>query len=148
MLQFIKRGVEREAAPIGDLPVWLSSLLRTRGIDTPEKAERFLHPSLEQLHDPYLMQGMEKAVRIIREAIAAGDRMLIYGDYDVDGVCATSILMETLGEMGAQVDFRIPSRHGEGYGLNCDAVREIAREHKLLITVDCGVTNHEEVKLA
>ncbi|MBQ7844965.1 MAG: single-stranded-DNA-specific exonuclease RecJ [Clostridia bacterium] len=148
MLQFIKRGVEREAAPIGDLPVWLSSLLRTRGIDTPEKAERFLHPSLEQLHDPALMPGMEKAVRIIRQAIAAGDRMLIYGDYDVDGVCATSILMETLGEMGAQVDFRIPSRHGEGYGLNCDAVREIAKEHKLLITVDCGVTNHEEVKLA
>lgn len=148
MLQFIKRGAEREAAPIGDLPVWLSSLLRTRGIDTPEKAERFLHPSLEQLHDPFLMQGMEKAVCLIREAIAAGDRMLIYGDYDVDGVCATSILMETLGGMGAQVDFRIPSRHGEGYGLNCDAVREIAKEHKLLITVDCGVTNHEEVKLA
>lgn len=148
MLQFIKRGVEREAAPIGDLPVWLSSLLRTRGIDTPEKAERFLHPSLDQLHDPALMPGMEKAVRIIRQAIAAGDRMLIYGDYDVDGVCATSILMETLEEMGAQVDFRIPSRHGEGYGLNCDAVREIAKEHKLLITVDCGVTNHEEVKLA
>ena len=148
MLQFIKRGADREASPIGDLPLWLSSLLRTRGIDTPEKAERFLHPSLEHLHDPFLMQGMGKAVDIIRRAVAAGERMLIYGDYDVDGVCATSILMETLGEMGAQVDFRIPSRHGEGYGLNCEAVREIAREHKLLITVDCGVTNHEEVKLA
>ncbi len=148
MLQFIRRGADRQDSPIGDLPVWLSSILRTRGIDTPEKAERFLHPSLEQLHDPFLMPGMEKAVGIIRQAIAAGEKMLIYGDYDVDGVCATSILMETLGEMGARVDFRIPSRHGEGYGLNCEAVREIAKEHKLLITVDCGVTNHEEVKLA
>lgn len=148
MLQFIKRGADRDAAPIGDLPGWLSTLLRTRGVDTAEKAQRFLYPDLSHLHDPFLMQGMDKAVRIIRAAIAAGDRMLIYGDYDVDGVCATSILLETLGEMGAQVDFRIPSRHGEGYGLNCDAVREIAQEHKLLITVDCGVTNHEEVKLA
>ena len=148
MLQFIRRGADREASPIGDLPQWLSSILRTRGIDTPEKAERFLHPSLDHLHDPFLMPGMEKAVRLIRQAIAAGESMIIYGDYDVDGVCATSILMETLGEMGGRVTFRIPSRHGEGYGLNCDAVREIAKEHKLLITVDCGVTNHEEVKLA
>jgi len=148
MLEFIRRGAEREATPIGELPLWLLSLLRTRGIDTPEKAERFLHPALEHLHDPFLMQGMDKAVRIIREAVGTGESILIYGDYDVDGVCATSILMETLGEMGARVDFRIPSRHGEGYGLNCDAVREIAAEHRLLITVDCGVTNHEEVRLA
>lgn len=148
MLQFIRRGTDREASPIGDLPQWLSSLLRTRGVDTPEKAERFLHPSLEHLHDPFLMPGMDKAVRLIRQAIQDGDSMIIYGDYDVDGVCATSILMETLGEMGGRVTFRIPSRHGEGYGLNCEAVREIAKEHKLLITVDCGVTNHEEVKLA
>ncbi len=148
MLQFIRRGTDREASPIGDLPQWLSSLLRTRGVDTPEKAERFLHPGLEHLHDPFLMPGMDKAVRLIRQAIENGDSMIIYGDYDVDGVCATSILMETLGEMGGRVTFRIPSRHGEGYGLNCEAVREIAKEHKLLITVDCGVTNHEEVKLA
>ena len=148
MLQFIRRGADREASPIGGLPQWLSALLRTRGVDTPEKAERFLHPSLEHLHDPFAMQGMDKAVRIISQAVKEGTPMLVYGDYDVDGVCATSILMETLGEMGAAVDYRIPSRHGEGYGLNCDAVREIARDHKLLITVDCGVTNHEEVKLA
>jgi len=148
MLQFIRRGADREASPIGDLPAWLSSILRTRGIDTPDKAERFLHPSLEHLHDPFLMPGMDKAVRLIRQAIENGDSMIIYGDYDVDGVCATSILMETLTEMGGRVTFRIPSRHGEGYGLNCDAVREIAKEHKLLITVDCGVTNHEEVRLA
>ena len=147
MLQYIRRGSDNPQ-PIGDLPLWMSAILRSRGIDTPEKAEKFLHPGLHQLHDPFLMQGMDKAVRIIREAVAARQKIIVYGDYDVDGVCATSILLETLGEMGAAADFRIPSRHGEGYGLNCDAVREIAQTHQLLITVDCGVTNHEEVKLA
>ncbi|MBR4080911.1 MAG: single-stranded-DNA-specific exonuclease RecJ [Clostridia bacterium] len=147
MLRFVRRGGE-SSQPLGGLPLWLSSLLRTRGIDTPEKAERFLQPELSHLHDPFLMQGMDKAVRIIRQAIADHTPMIVYGDYDVDGVCATSILMETLGEMGADVSFRIPSRHGEGYGLNCDAVREMAEKYRLLITVDCGVTNHEEVRLA
>ncbi|MBQ8200710.1 MAG: single-stranded-DNA-specific exonuclease RecJ [Clostridia bacterium] len=147
MLHFIKRGPEN-VQQIGELPLWLSSLLRSRGVDTPEKAERFLHPDVSHLHDPYLMQGMDKAVRIIREAVSAGTQIVVYGDYDVDGVCATSIMLETLRDMGAQPDFRIPSRHGEGYGLNCDAVRQMAQTHRLLITVDCGVTNHEEVKLA
>ena len=137
MLQLIRRGPE-SAKPIGDMPLWLSSLLRARGVDTPEKAERFLHPGLGQLHDPMLMQGMEKAVRLLRQAIEEQTPIMIYGDYDVDGVCATSILLETLREMGARVDFRIPSRHGEGYGLNGDAVREIAQTHRLLVTVDCG----------
>ena len=147
MLQLIRRGPE-SAKPIGDMPLWLSALLRARGVDTPEKAERFLHPGLGQLHDPMLMQGMEKAVRLLRQAMEEQTPIMIYGDYDVDGVCATSILLETLREMGARVDFRIPSRHGEGYGLNGDAVREIAQTHRLLVTVDCGVTNHEEVRLA
>lgn len=147
MLEFIRRG-PRDVQPIGDLPPWLSGLLRCRGVDTPEKAERFLHPEVGQLHDPLLMQDMDKAVRLIREAVDGGEGIIVYGDYDVDGVCATSIMLETLREMGASPDFRIPSRHHEGYGLNCDAVREMARTHRLLITVDCGVTNHEEVKLA
>ncbi len=147
MLRFVKRG-PRDAQPIGDLPIWLSALLRARGVDTEEKAQRFLYPSVEHLHDPFLMQGMDKAVRIIREAVAGGFPIIVYGDYDVDGVCATSILLETLREMGADPAFRIPSRHGEGYGLNCEAVREMAETCRLLITVDCGVTNHEEVRLA
>ena len=147
MLQFIKRG-PKDVQPIGDLPLWLSALLRARGVDTAEKAERFLYPDMSHLHDPFLMQGMDKAVCIIKEAIAGDFPIIVYGDYDVDGVCATSIMLETLREMGAQADFRIPSRHGEGYGLNCDAVREMAEKYRLLITVDCGVTNHEEVKLA
>ena len=147
MLQFIRRG-PKDAQPVGDLPLWLSALLRARGVDTPEKADRFLYPEISHLHDPFLMQGMDKAVRIIREAVGGAWPIIVYGDYDVDGVCATSIMLETLRDLGAKADFRIPSRHGEGYGLNCDAVREMAQTHRLLITVDCGVTNHEEVKLA
>jgi len=147
MLDYVRRGTENPA-PIGDLPLWLSELLRNRGVDTPEKAERFLHPDLSHLHDPFLMQGMDKAVRIIREEVAAGSPIIVYGDYDVDGVSAASIMLETLREMGADPAFRIPSRHGEGYGLNCDAVRWMAERYRLLITVDCGVTNHDEVRLA
>lgn len=147
MLRYVKRGPDLRQ-PIGTLPLWLSAILRSRGVDTEEKAERFLHPSLEQLYDPMLMQGMDRAVEIIRDAVAQHTPIQIYGDYDADGVCATSILMETLSSMGADVVYRIPDRHGEGYGLNCDAVREIAQTRRLLITVDCGVTNHEEVRLA
>ena len=102
-------------------------------MDTVEKAERFLHPALEQLYPPLMMQDMDKAVTLLRQAIAAHQPIMIYGDYDVDGVCATSIMLETLREEGAQADYYIPSRHGEGYGLNCDAVREIAKTHKLRV---------------
>ena len=147
VLRYIQRGADHQQ-PIGDLPRWLSTLLRTRGVDTVEKAERFLHPSLDHMHDPYLMHDMDKAVALIRKAAEEKQAIVVYGDYDVDGVCATTILVETLREMGAQVSYRIPSRHKEGYGLNCDAVREMAEKYKLLITVDCGVTNHEEVRLA
>lgn len=147
MLRFVRRGTDNRQ-PLGEKPLWLSSILRSRGIDTEEKAERFLHPDLADLHDPLRMQGMDRALQIIRQAVADGTPIQIYGDYDADGVCATSILMETLTGMGARVDYRIPSRHEEGYGLNADAVREMAKAHRLLITVDCGVTNHEEVHLA
>lgn len=134
--------------PLGTLPGWLSALLRARGVDTEEKADRFLNPSLKDLHDPYRMEGMETAVKLIRRAVAAGDRIMIFGDYDADGVCATSILLETLTELGAQVSFRLPSRQKDGYGLNENAVREISEKAKLLITVDCGISNRAEVALA
>lgn len=147
MLEYIRRG-GGSAEPVGNLPSWLSAILRNRGVDTPEKAARFLHPSLDQLHDPFLMRDMDKAARLIREAVERRDPIVVYGDYDVDGVCATSILLETLRDLGAAVEFRIPSRHGEGYGLNEAAVRAMAEKYRLLITVDCGITNHEEVRLA
>ncbi|MBQ9197215.1 MAG: single-stranded-DNA-specific exonuclease RecJ [Clostridia bacterium] len=130
------------------LPPVLERLLLARGIDTPEKAEAFLHPDESQLHDPFLMENMSAAVRIIRHAIDEGDAIAVYGDYDCDGVCASVILLETLKSLGAQADIYIPSRKEEGYGLNCGAVRRLAEGHQLLITVDCGITSAEEAALA
>ena len=147
MINFVRRCGEAHS-PLGSLPGWMASLLRARGMDTEEKARRFLHPSLEDLHDPYALQDMDKTVSLIRAALAAGQRMLVYGDYDVDGVCASSIMMETLRELGGHADVRIPSRHSEGYGLHEEAIREAAAEYQLLITVDCGITNIKEVALA
>ena len=127
---------------------WFRSLLTARGIVTDEARERFLHPALGDLHDPYLLPGMEQAVRLLREAISRKQTIMVYGDYDADGVCATSILLDLLHEEGASLAYRIPSRQDEGYGLNSRAVREMADKCALLITVDCGISSVEEVALA
>ena len=154
MLRFVQRVDEKAARvplrePIDGVPELLVPLLRTRGIDTPEKADAFLHPTLDRLHDPFLMQDMDRAVALIRETAERGDRVVVYGDYDVDGICATTIMLETLREMGLEPAFRIPSRHEEGYGLNENAVRQLAEQGtQLLITVDNGITAHAEVRLA
>lgn len=145
--RFIQRCAD-SGSPFPSLPGWMSALLRARGLQTEEEVQRFLSPSLSDLHDPFLLPGMAETVKLLREAIARGDTILVYGDYDADGVCAASILMETLHEEGASLAYRIPSRHTEGYGLHADAVREIAEKANLLITVDCGVSNVEEVALA
>ena len=139
---------EADFTPLGSLPGWLSALLRARGVNTEEEAESFLYPSLSGLHDPFLLSGMDQAVSLIRRAIDAREGIMIFGDYDADGICATSILLETLSEMGARVSFRLPDRRRDGYGLNENAVREIAEKARLLITVDCGISNHAEVALA
>ena len=146
-MRFTPRG-PADLTPLGSFPGWFSALLRLRGVGSEEEARRFLSPSLNDLHDPFRLSGMEKAVSLIREAVAARDRIMIFGDYDADGVCAASILLETLTELGAQVSFRLPSRHADGYGLNEAAVRETAKLAKLLITVDCGISNNAEVALA
>ena len=144
--RFIQRCTE--SASFQDLPPWLSTLLYARGITTDAEAQSFLSPSLADLHDPFLLPGMEKAVALLRDAIEHKETIMVYGDYDADGVCAASILLEALHEEGAALAYRIPSRHSEGYGLNAEAIREIAGKAKLLITVDCGISNAEEVALA
>lgn len=148
MLVFRQRCKLNGQADAGCAEPWLDSLLAARGIDTEEKKARFLSPSVRDLYDPMLLHDMEKAVGLIRAAIRRGDRVLVWGDYDCDGVCAASVLLETLLEEGADASFRLPRRHTEGYGLNENAVREIAREYRLLITVDCGISNVKEVRLA
>ena len=147
-MQEFRKRYSGPAKSLPGLPAWESELLLARGADTPEKAGRFLRPDLSLLHDPALLHGLPAAVRLIRRAIERRQRIMIYGDYDADGVCATAVLLETLREEGAEADFYIPSRHAEGYGLNADAVRSIAKDHGLLITVDCGIASAEEVSLA
>ena len=147
MLRFEPRAAVNPA-PLPGLEGWLSALLRIRGIDTPEKADRFLNPRLADLNDPSLLQDMDRIVSLLRDAIARKARIMVWGDYDADGICAAAILWETLREEGADVSWRLPSRHAEGYGLNEAAVREIAGEYQLLITVDCGISNAAEVALA
>lgn len=142
-----KRQIPPELASLG-LPERLLELLLDREIDTPEKIERYLHPKREDLVDPMLMQDMDKAVNVIRDAIEKHEEITVFGDYDVDGVTATAILLTYLRKQGAQVGFYIPDRHGEGYGLNIAAIEQIATHSKLLITVDCGITCAAEVARA
>lgn len=152
MLRFVPKQQEKRQIPPElasmDVPGRLLELLIDRGIDTKEKIEKYLRPKREDLYDPMLMQDMDKAVAVIRDAIGKGEAITVFGDYDVDGVTATAILLTYLRKQGAKVDFYIPDRHGEGYGLNIAAVEQIASHSQLLITVDCGITCAKEVARA
>ncbi|MCQ2457261.1 MAG: single-stranded-DNA-specific exonuclease RecJ [Clostridia bacterium] len=148
MIRFRCKTERTDFRPIQELPGWLSAILRARGISTYESAVRFLNPDITMLHDPYMLSGMRETVRLIGKAAAEGMKTVVYGDYDVDGVCATAIMLETLRDIGINADFRIPDRHSEGYGLHEEIIRDLARDYQLLITVDCGITNRAEAELA
>src|SRR6266446_2737649 len=128
----------------------LVCLLINRGINTPEKAAAFLSPSLrEGLRSPLLFPDMPRATERLLRARAGGERVCVYGDYDVDGVTGSSQLLLFLRELGMQPDLYIPHRTREGYGLNAQAVKLIAeRNTRVMITADCGATAHAEVSLA
>lgn len=130
------------------IPAQLARLLGARGVETAAEAEAFLSPSADNLHDPMLLHDMPAAVERVLRAVEREERIVVYGDYDVDGVCASALLVEALRAHGAQADWYIPSRHKEGYGLNPQAVQTLAERCSLLITVDCGITSVEEAKLA
>ncbi|HEX6752816.1 MAG TPA: single-stranded-DNA-specific exonuclease RecJ [Solirubrobacterales bacterium] len=118
-----------------------------RGYRTPEEARAFL--VADESHEPSEFRSMAAVVEQVRGAIEAGRRITVHGDFDVDGVCATSILVGTLRELGAECDWLIPDRMADGYGLSAENVRKLAeRGTQLVITVDCGITAVEEVKLA
>ena len=124
-------------------------LLAQRGIDTKKRLDDFLHPLKMPIISPYKFKDMQKAVERISTAIDNGELILIWGDFDADGVTSTSVLFKTLKFLGANVDYYIPSRETESHGLNSAAlVKLIAKKKmKLLITVDCGISNFDEVKL-
>ncbi len=127
----------------------LARLLYSRGAKTGAEMEAFLHPCAAQLHSPFLFYDMGKAVGRIRLAQARGELVCVYGDYDADGVCATAIMLGCLQKMDVQAFYHIPSRHGEGYGMNMGAVAAIAEAGaSLILTVDNGVKAHKEISLA
>ncbi|MBQ4509310.1 MAG: DHH family phosphoesterase, partial [Clostridia bacterium] len=127
----------------------LASLLVNRGYNDIESAESFLKKSQEILHNPFLLNDMDKAVDRIISAVKSNEKITIYGDYDVDGVTSVSILYLYLEKMGANVDYYIPCRKGEGYGVSIDALTKLKdKGTNLIITVDTGVTAIEESKYA
>ena len=127
----------------------LAKLLVFRNIKNFDQAKSFFRTSLDNLHDPFLMEDMEKATTRVIEALTNNERILIYGDYDVDGTCATALLYMFLKELNADVDYYIPHRIKEGYGLTKVGV-DYAKENNfhLIISVDCGVTARDEADYA
>ena len=118
----------------------VARLLVTRGIGTPESAQRFLHPALDQLHSPYLMCGMREAVARLKSAIESKERVLIYGDYDVDGTMAVVILKTVIEMCGGIGEFHVPHRILEGYGMRDEVIEKAAADGiRLIISVDTGI---------
>ncbi|MBL8829463.1 MAG: single-stranded-DNA-specific exonuclease RecJ [Planctomycetaceae bacterium] len=131
------------------VPSVVAQLLLCRGIHEPDQVRDFLDPRLSLLRDPFELPGMEAAVDCISRAIAAKSRITIYGDYDVDGMTGTSILWQCLKLLGADVNYYVPNRIEEGYGLNDEALRTLAQQGtKLVVTVDCGIASLNEALTA
>ncbi|MEG0500809.1 MAG: single-stranded-DNA-specific exonuclease RecJ [Cellulosilyticaceae bacterium] len=126
----------------------IEQILDNRGIDGAEARYKFLHPSQTQLYNPYLLSDMERAVERIRRVKQEGKEIVIYGDYDVDGVTSTSILYIFLKSLGYEVSYYIPNRQTEGYGLNKEALKKIEEYANLVITVDTGIAAIDEVSYA
>ncbi len=124
-------------------------ILFNRGIRTTKEVDAYFTFGISQDHDPFLMSGMDQAVERLQAAVASGENIVIYGDYDADGVTATALLVDVLRRIGASVGHYIPNRFNEGYGLNHDALTKIReRGGELVITVDCGVRAVDEIEHA
>ena len=133
------------ARELGTAPI-IGQIMWNRGLQTAEAARAFLHPEDEPYCDPFLMMDMERAAHRILEAIHAGEQIVVYGDYDVDGMTSTTLLMKNLRALGGTVSYYIPNRFTEGYGLNGAALRQIAADGcGLLVTVDCGISSADVV---
>ena len=130
-----------------DISPITAQILINRGMKEPSTVDDFLKSDINSLHDPYLMKDMEKAVLRIKKAASKGEKVMVYGDYDVDGISAVAVLKTVLRDIGCNVISYIPHRVEEGYGLNKEAVK-IAhnRAISLLITVDCGISGKQEVE--
>ena len=127
----------------------VARLLFERGIQDEKSLKKFLEPSLEDLHDPYLLHDMDKAVERIRQAIEEGENILVYGDYDADGMTSASIIKESLEQLGAECRVYLPNRFTDGYGPNASVYKYFIEQEgiSLIVTVDNGVAGHEAIEL-
>lgn len=136
-------------AKMCEIPPLAALLLLNRGIKTAEAVRKYVKKSLDAVNDPFLLDDTDKAADRIVSALKNKEKITVYGDYDVDGITSTALLVRFLRKHGADVDYYIPSREKEGYGINVMAVNKIFKTGtKLLITVDCGITSVGEVELA
>jgi single-stranded-DNA-specific exonuclease len=136
------------AATLGVSPL-AAALLIARGHGTEEKALSFLNPSIDHLHEPYLLKGMREAVERVQKAIENGEKILVWGDYDVDGTTGTTLLRKAIKILGGESVYHIPNRFTEGYGVNIPALEQAkANGVSLAITVDCGIRSFEPLEWA
>lgn len=133
-----------------EYPAVISGLLYSRNLRNQKDIDEFFNPDYEaDLHDPYLYKDMDKGVLCVKETIERGEKIVIYGDYDADGVSASVVLHTLFQELGADFDVYIPDRYKDGYGLTEKSVKEFADKGiKLIVTVDCGITSIKETDLA
>ena len=131
------------------LPPKIAQILIQRGFDDSASVSRFLQPELSDFHDPFLMAGMAAAVARLRQAAEAREKILIYGDYDVDGTCAVVVLRTALGSLGADVSVHIPHRITDGYGMRAGVMEQAATEGcRVVVSVDTGIREHEALRRA
>lgn len=127
----------------------VSELLVQRGISSVKEAEKFFHPSLKDMHDPFLMPGMDKAVARLNKAMGAKERIMVYGDYDVDGTTAVALVYKYLQNFYSNIEYYIPTRYDEGYGISLRSIDYAASQGvKLIIILDCGIKAIEEIRYA
>ena len=140
--------VEKLAASLGVDKI-IATLLVERGVTTFEEARRFFRPALDQIHDPFLMKGMREAIQRINEAIERQERIMVYGDYDVDGTSAVALVYSYFKELDSNIDFYVPDREREGYGVSYQGIDYAAETGvKLIIALDCGIKAMEQVEYA
>lgn len=146
------RWVQRSVAPEtflqalpADVPPLLGQLLWSRNVTDPAQIDSFLDAQYTSLHDPFALRDMDRAVARVRQALTEGQRVAVYGDFDTDGVTGVVLLTQALSALGLDVLPYIPKRLTEGYGLNTQAVEQLAQQVQLLITVDCGISNVAEI---
>jgi single-stranded-DNA-specific exonuclease len=143
------RVVEQLSAELNQLPLPLARALVLRGIDTFEKSRLYFRPSLADLHDPFLMKDMDRAVDRLKHAIQRSERVMVYGDYDVDGTTATTLMTMFLRRRGVDVSYFVPHRIEHGYGLSRAGIDEaLDRGVTLIVALDCGITAIEEARYA